>query len=125
MFHRNTEKIESLIGNNSVFRGSIETKDTLRIDGTVEGNVRADWVIVGEKALVKGDIEARGIVLGGRVEGNLKALETVEMKSKGQLIGDIFTAKLTVTEGAIFEGRSKMESDETNVVELPLRGKSK
>ena len=73
MFSRNTEKLESLIGSNSVFNGNIETKGTLRVDGSMEGNINADWVILGEKASIKGDVTARGIVVGGRVEGNLRA----------------------------------------------------
>ncbi|MGQ9569851.1 MAG: polymer-forming cytoskeletal protein [Thermodesulfovibrionales bacterium] len=49
MFHRNKEKLESFIGANSNFKGDINTKGTLRIDGNIEGNVNADWVILSEK----------------------------------------------------------------------------
>jgi len=96
MFSKNTEKLESFIGANSVFKGDIETKGTLRVDGTMEGNVNADWVILGEKASLKGDIKARGIIVGGRVEGNLIAEEIVEIKAKGQISGDVSTNKFTI-----------------------------
>ncbi|MEC4676970.1 MAG: polymer-forming cytoskeletal protein [Nitrospirota bacterium] len=96
MFHKNTEKLESLIGVNSRFKGEIDTKGTVRIDGYVEGNITADWVIIAEKSHVKGNIHSRGIVVGGRIEGNLHAKEIVELKNKGQVNGEIFTAKLTV-----------------------------
>ncbi len=125
MFHRNTEKLESLIGSDSRFRGEIETKGTLRVDGTVEGNVTADWVVVGEKSRVQGDISARGIVVGGRVEGNLRAKEIVEIKSKGQIFGEIVTSKLSIAEGAVFEGRSSMQKEESNVIELTPKEKTK
>ncbi|MGQ9569853.1 MAG: bactofilin family protein [Thermodesulfovibrionales bacterium] len=120
MFHRNKEKLESFIGANSNFKGDINTKGTLRIDGNIEGNVNADWVILSEKGVLKGDVTARGIVIGGRIEGNLKAEEIVEIKSKGQVYGDIFANKLSIIEGGIFNGRASVERDESKVVELQV-----
>lgn len=125
MFHKNTEKLESFVGSNTSFKGEISAKGTLRVDGTVEGNVAADWVIVGEKSQVKGDISGRGIVVGGRVDGNLRAKEIVELKSKAQVRGEIYTSKLTILEGAVFEGRSSMQStDASKVVELQAKDQS-
>ncbi len=121
MFSRNSEKLEALIGVNTEFKGNIDTKGTLRIDGIFEGNIIADWVILGEKASVKGDIESRGIVVGGKIEGNLKAKEIVEIKSKGQVLGDIHTSKLTIIEGGIFDGRSIMVKEGSNVVEFQVK----
>ncbi len=123
MFSRNTEKLESVIGANSRFKGEVDTKGTLRVDGTVEGDVHADWLVVGEKGFIKGDISARGIVVGGRIEGNIKAKEIVEIKNKGQISGEIFTVKLSVAEGAIFDGRSSMQREESKVVELLTKEK--
>jgi cytoskeletal protein CcmA (bactofilin family) len=125
MFHKNTEKLESLIGSNSVVKGEIDTKGTLRIDGAVEGNVNADWVVIGENASIRGDVIARGIVVGGRIDGNLRAKEIIEIKSKGKICGEIFTSKLTLAEGAFFEGRSSMQKEESNVVELPAKEKAR
>ncbi|MDI6889996.1 MAG: polymer-forming cytoskeletal protein [Thermodesulfovibrionales bacterium] len=121
MFHRNKEKLESFIGTNSNFKGDINTKGTLRIDGTMDGNVNADWVILGEKAFLKGDITARGVIIGGRVEGNLKAKEIIEIKSKGQVSGDTFTSKLAIVEGGVFNGRVYMERDESKIVEFQAK----
>lgn len=118
MFTRNTEKLESFIGANSAFKGNIDTKGTLRIDGRLEGNVQADWVILGEKSSVKGDIAARGIIVGGSVDGNLRAKEIIEIKSKGRVTGDTVTTKLTISEGGIFDGRSTMGKEESKVVEF-------
>lgn len=120
---KNTEKLESFVGSNAFFKGDIDTKGTLRIDGSVRGKVTADWVILGEKATVKGDIVAKGIVVGGKVDGNMQAKEAIEIKSKGKVVGDISTNKLTIFEGAIFEGRSFMQSSgEAKVVDLQAKG---
>lgn len=121
MFHRNKEKLESFVGVNSNFKGDMDTKGTLRIDGTMDGNVIADWVILGEKASLKGNIAARGIIIGGKVEGNLKAKEIIEVKSKGQVSGDISTTKLSIVEGAVFNGKAFMEKEESKIVEFQAK----
>jgi cytoskeletal protein CcmA (bactofilin family) len=118
MFHRNTEKLESLIGADSSFKGDIRTKGTIRIDGSVEGNIEADWVILGEKSHVSGDIAARGVVVGGKVRGNVTVKEICEIRNKGEVVGELMTAKLIIAEGGIFEGRSNMRKEEAKVVEL-------
>lgn len=125
MFHKNHEKLESFLGNNTVFKGEIETKGTLRVEGTIEGNINADWVIVGEKSHINGDISARGIVVGGRVDGNLKGKEIVEIKNKGQIHGQIFTSKLSIVEGAIFDGKSSMHAEEAKIIELQTKEKAR
>jgi cytoskeletal protein CcmA (bactofilin family) len=124
MFHKNTEKLESLVGTESTVKGDITTNGTVRIDGTVEGNVEADWVVLGEKALIKGDVSARGVIVGGRVEGNLRVREICEIKNKGELYGEIVTAKLTIAEGAVFDGRSTMRNEEAKVVDLFVKEKT-
>lgn len=113
MFNTNNEKLESFVGTSTHFKGDITTKGTLRIDGSVVGNVEADWLILGEKAHMKGDVKAKGIIVGGCIEGNIKADEIIEIKSKGQIIGEILTSKLSMAEGAIFDGHSSMHRKES------------
>lgn len=122
MFTRRSEKLESFIGENSHFTGNIETKGTIRIDGFLEGNVQADWVILGEKAHICGNILARGIVVGGKIEGNLLAKEVVDIKSHGVISGDIEAGKFLVVEGGVLNGRVSMLSDASNIVEFQQKG---
>ncbi len=123
MFSKNTEKLESFVGVNSSFKGDIRSKGTLRIDGSVDGNIEADWLILGEKASLKGDVSARGIIVGGRIEGNITAREILEIKAKGQVIGDITTPKLMISEGGILEGRASMNREGSNIVEFQAKEK--
>ena len=124
MFSKNTEKLESFIGINSNFKGDIKTPGTLRIDGTVEGNIETDWLILGETSHLKGDVTSRGIIVGGRVDGNLNAREIIEIKAKGQFTGELTTPKLSIAEGAMFDGRSSMIREESNVIELQAKEKA-
>ncbi len=118
MFKRH-ERIESFLGKGTFVNGNIKNHGTLRIDGSVEGNIEADWVIVGDSGSVKGDVSAKGIIIGGSIEGNLGAKEIVEIKTKGSVTGEIKTPKLSIAEGGSFEGRSIMPREESKVIELP------
>ena len=70
MFSKNTEKLESIVGTNSHFEGNIRSKGTLRIDGSVNGNIEADWLILGEKATLRATYCA-GRHSRRKVEGNV------------------------------------------------------
>jgi cytoskeletal protein CcmA (bactofilin family) len=118
LFSKKTEKLESFIGLNSDFRGDLNIKGELRIDGFINGLVKADSVVLGEKATVKGDITAKKIIVEGKVEGNLKAKEIVEIKSTGKVLGEIFTNKLSIMEGGVLNGKVETKVDESKVPEF-------
>lgn len=106
---RKAPKLETIIGNDSCVKGEIAVKGTLRIDGAVEGEICADWIIVGETGRVRGNIRSKGMIVGGVVDGNIDSDEIVELKEKAQVVGEIITRKLTMSEGAVFEGHSCMK----------------
>lgn len=113
MFRKKDEqKLESFVGGSSSFKGNLSTKGTLRIDGEFDGEIDTDWLIVGEKGRVTGNVQAMCIIVGGCIDGNLRAKETVEIKPNGQVNGDIFTAKLSVHEGGVLNGKTSMQGSE-------------
>ncbi|MCX5781631.1 MAG: polymer-forming cytoskeletal protein [Elusimicrobia bacterium] len=113
--------VETFIGANSIIKGSIQTKNSVRIDGNIEGNiVEADGVIVGEKASIKGDINARIVVIGGKVTGNISAIHNIEILSKAEVRGDMRSSVLSIAEGAIIEGSCVALSDDNKVIELDV-----
>jgi len=118
MLSKETDKLESFLGMNSSFKGELNVRGTLRVDGTVEGQLDADYVILSESAEVKGEIKAERIIIGGKVDGNVRAQELVEIKSKGKIFGDIFTPKLAIMEGAELNGKVEMKKEERKVIEL-------
>lgn len=124
MFQKKSDKLESFIGFNSEFKGDITLPGTLRIDGKLTGNITAGWIIVGEQAFVKGDLFATGIVVGGRVEGTLKADDLVELKPTGHLYGDIYSKKLVISEGGVFMGRSVTQGNEAKLIDFSGEGAS-
>lgn len=125
MFDKKNEKLESIIGINTQIEGNITTKGTLRIDGRITGNIDTDWLIVGEKAFVKGDVRVAGVAVAGYLEGNVTAKEIIELKRTGQIRGDVSTSKLVVIEGGMVDGKIAMQQKEGGkVVELTQEPRS-
>ena len=109
MFGNKHPKLEVVIGAATVFRGELTSKGTVRIDGAFEGNITADCVILGESGNMTGDLQVNALIVGGKLRGNVRAADHVEVQSKGEVYGDIHTMRLSIAEGAVFEGRSSMQ----------------
>jgi cytoskeletal protein CcmA (bactofilin family) len=107
------DEVETLIGRNAVFEGTIKTDKVIRIDGKVSGNIYAGGIIIGETAEITGDIEGNVILAGGIVKGNINATETIEVLPSAKIFGDIKTNALAIAEGAQFYGKSSMTIKET------------
>ncbi|MBI4397053.1 MAG: polymer-forming cytoskeletal protein [Elusimicrobia bacterium] len=111
-------KIETLVGPDTHFQGTIRSKGSVRVDGRVEGGVSAETVIIGEGGHVQGDITAKSIIIGGKVTGNIIASNTLELQTHSQVFGDIRAAQLSIAEGAVFEGNCVMTTDKAKVIEM-------
>ena len=109
MFGSKHPKLEVVIGAESAFKGELTSKGTIRIDGAFEGNITADCVILGESGSMTGDLQVNVLIAGGKLRGNVKAGDHVEIQAKGEVYGDIYTVRLSIAEGAVFEGRSSMQ----------------
>ncbi len=110
--------METVIGAGTRFQGNIRSKGFVRIDGTVEGGVSAEGVIVGEKAQITGDILAKTVFVAGRVTGNITAANALELQPKGQITGDVRAAQLSIAEGALFEGNCVMSAEKIGAAEI-------
>lgn len=103
------ESISTIIGEGDEFTGEFILQGNLRIDGIFSGKILSDKkVIVGPTGHVKTNIQARQVIVAGRVDGNIYATEAVHLFSKAQVYGDIVAANLIVEEGVVFEGRAKI-----------------
>jgi cytoskeletal protein CcmA (bactofilin family) len=86
--------------------GDIETDGTVRIEGRLQGSVRrADAIILGNGAVVQGNVSAREVIVGGAVEGNINAAERVELQPTAVVTGDIEAGAILIKEGGAVRGR--------------------
>ena len=112
MFSRKTGKVDVILGENSRISGDVSSSGTVVVEGAVVGDLDGEKVILGEKSFVQGNIRAVVISVAGRVEGDLSGKETVEIKSKARILGNIRTRSLSIMEGAVFNGTCDMEGGE-------------
>ena len=106
----NDMNIESFIGEATNFKGLLEFKSTIRIDGRVEGEIISkDALIVGETAEILAEIRVGAIYINGTIKGNIVAKERIEIFSTGKVFGNIKTPILIINEGVIFEGTCEMK----------------
>jgi cytoskeletal protein CcmA (bactofilin family) len=89
--------------------GHLETESVVKIEGRLEGSVRAaDQVLVTTGGVVEGDVIGREVVIGGEVKGNVQAFERVEVLAGGLIEGDLTTPRVAVQEGGRVNGRVTM-----------------
>lgn len=115
-------RAETLIGNDTVFHGTINTKGMLRVDGKIDGGINdAAELIIGNTGQIKGDIIATTVIVGGKITGNIVAGKNIELLPKAQIYGDIRTPGLSIAEGAIFEGNCVMTTEKERVIEVEIK----
>jgi cytoskeletal protein CcmA (bactofilin family) len=103
------QRIDTIIGPNSNIEGKINASGTIRIDGKYTGDIFSDGnVIVGENAVINGNIHAVNVAISGKVEGNIYSKGTLEILSTGRLDGDIEVSKISISDGAAFKGKCDM-----------------
>ncbi len=104
-----TDRVETIIGKETVFTGKLVASGTLRVDGRVEGEIISQGdVVVGEGGQVTAQIQARNLLLAGRVKGNVTANGRLEIAATGRLEGDVQVGGLVVEDGAVFLGNCSM-----------------
>ena len=115
----NTDKVDTLIGNKTVFEGKLNAYGGIRIDGTVKGEIECQGIlVVGNGGKIEANIIADSAIIGGEVIGNITAKNRLEIISKGKVRGDIAASHLIIDDGVIFEGSCRMLTDEP--VKYPL-----
>ncbi len=101
----------SLLDSQLTVSGDIRTAGSLRIDGRLEGSIlEADTVVIGVGARVVGDVQARELVVGGELTGNVVASERVDLQATAIVNGDIATPVVLVQEGGVINGRVQMQA---------------
>ncbi|MCY6372134.1 bactofilin family protein [Clostridium ganghwense] len=106
-----TRSIDTIVGVETDMEGNINSNGIIKIDGKYNGEIctKTD-VIIGETGFVKGNIKAENVSIAGRMEGNVRCTELLEITSTGKLIGDIEVKDISILQGAIFKGKSTMTS---------------
>jgi cytoskeletal protein CcmA (bactofilin family) len=102
------------IGRTLVIKGEVSGSESLFIDGHVEGTISFpdNRVTVGRNGSVAANINAKEVVIMGKVQGNVECADRLDIRSEGVLSGDVVTHRISVEEGAILKGGVEVRSPE-------------
>jgi len=112
-FAPSTPKVKppaSTLSSDLVITGNIRTTGDIQIEGTVEGDIYAHLLTVGEGATVKGECVADDVVVNGRVIGRVRGIK-VRLTSSARVEGDIVHKTIAIESGAHFEGSVQRQED--------------
>lgn len=105
----NYEGTVSVIGAGLKITGDVESSGVIKVEGTVEGNIRgARQLFLGKGGTIRGDLHASEIVLAGTVVGTVSASDRCEIQGSSAVHGDIYTKSIVVLEGAVINGTVRM-----------------
>lgn len=104
------ETLNTIVGRGTLFEGVMKVDNSVRIDGTFKGELSCSGTLtIGQEGEAHADLEGRDIYINGLVHGNVRG-DKVRLDSQARVVGDISSNSLSVSEGAVFQGRCSMEA---------------
>jgi cytoskeletal protein CcmA (bactofilin family) len=112
-------EIKAFLGAGTEFQGTLTFDGTIRVDGKLSGEVISDdTLIVGEGAEVEAEINVGILVSWGNIKGNVRAADRIQLHESSELQGNISAPRLTIAEGAFFNGSCEMPQPSGKVTPL-------
>jgi len=101
------------IGKSVIIKGELSGSEDLFVDGVVEGTIelRSNNLVIGPNGQVKGGLRAKGVVVQGKLDGDIRASQRAELRKSAVVVGDIFTQRVAIEEGAYFKGKVDIQQE--------------
>ncbi len=108
--HDPGQDVSAFVGKGVVFKGTITYNGTVRIDGTLDGEIHTDGILlVGEEAVITAKVTAGTIVCKGKITGDIHARDKMKLRAPAIINGGVTTPMLSIEEGVLFNGTLEME----------------
>ncbi|MCK4554658.1 polymer-forming cytoskeletal protein [Candidatus Parcubacteria bacterium] len=109
----NFKKVETIIGPSVKVKGDFNSQGNIIVEGIVQGNLKTKGsLLIGNKAKITADVEAKEAKIGGEVKGNVKIKGYLELTATAKIFGDVEADSLSVERGAILNGKCTMVGEE-------------
>jgi cytoskeletal protein CcmA (bactofilin family) len=105
-----TKPTPSVLSSDITITGNVKSSGDIQVEGSVEGDIRASQLIVGETATIRGEIVAEDIIVHGRVVGRIRGLK-VRLSASARVEGDVIHKTIAIESGAHFEGSVQRQDD--------------
>jgi cytoskeletal protein CcmA (bactofilin family) len=104
--------ISTLLGRDVQIEGTLNFKETIRVDGHIKGKLMSSQgtVIIGENAVIEADVQVGVAIIRGKVHGRVEAGQRIEIFAPAQVIGDISAPTVTIDSGVVFNGNCQMQA---------------
>ena len=105
------------LGKSVVIKGELSGSEDLYIDGQVEGTIdlRNFSLTVGPNGKVKANINAKSIIIQGKVDGSLSASDRLDLRKSAIVTGDVTTQRIAIEEGAFLKGKVDIQTGKGSV----------
>ncbi len=100
----------TIIGKSVIIRGELTGSEDLFMDGQVDGTITLTdcRLTLGPNARVNADISVQDIIIFGKVDGNIKATGSIDLRQTAIVTGDVFAGRLSIEENALIKGRVEL-----------------
>src|SRR6202051_3581582 len=101
------------IGKSVIIKGELSGSEDLYVDGQVEGSIElsGNRLIIGPHGQVRANVNAKGVIVQGKLDGNIRASERAELTKSAVAVGDITTQRIAIEEGAYFKGKVDIQKE--------------
>ncbi|GEB69519.1 MULTISPECIES: bactofilin family protein [Pseudoalteromonas] len=107
----------SIISEDVRLTGTLTSQGEVQLDGRIDGDIKAEHLVIGSTGIVEGIVEAKSVIVKGKIIGSLNASE-VKIQSSAHVHGDVFHDTLSIDAGAIIEGslKQRFEKEEPELI---------
>jgi|SRR5277367_2896120 len=101
------------IGKSVFIKGELSGSEDLYVDGQVEGTIElaGNSLTVGPHGQVRASVNAKSVVVQGKLEGSIRASDRTELRKSAVITGDIATQRISIEDGAYFKGKVDIQKD--------------
>jgi cytoskeletal protein CcmA (bactofilin family) len=101
------------IGKSVVIKGELSGSEDLYVDGQVTGTIelRGNSLTIGPNGQVKANVNAKTVVVQGRIEGNVQASDRVDLRKSAVMLGDLITQRIAIEDGAYLKGKVDIQKE--------------
>ena len=100
---------KNVLNSDVELKGTLKFSGELTFDGKLDGDIQSEGsLILGDNAVIKGNMNVTAVVVRGKVNGNINAKEKIDIKTKAELFGDIRAPKLVIEEGVTYVGKTEV-----------------